>query len=207
MVGLGDIPEDVTVLKLMRADNDQLNSWSSGSDRIRRTLAALRSLLIEASGLPSGASPLRTAEDVYHAMLRERSTVPTKVWVVWALNEDSSRLLAFSKKGQSRRRYVRWYGPLVPEVSDLPRVPPGGSYLLYRNGAGPGILRKPGVVEKLRALVEAAPIRDVLLKGWDQTGRLVLHSAAASGTGYVNLGSGSWNTLEPEPGLWGWWSR
>lgn len=98
----------------------------------------------------------------------------TGKWVAYALS--SSRQMIYQPHPRGGLAPLRVHSPLIPKVTDLPRLPPGPTSAtkqpawLVVYGGDPAVMSKPGVARGLSTLIRRVSVADVLFFDRDKAG-------------------------------------
>lgn len=149
-------PEDLAELQFVT--DEQLNGFSEESADLVRTL---RTQVRRAALTWGRSAQLHSPEAIERCLGEGDLRLLSKRWLTLAL--DKNRRRSFTPFSADSARTVEKLSRFVPEASELPTLPPDGTYLVLYGG-GPEVLQIPDVRERLIRLQEAVPVADVLFR-------------------------------------------
>lgn len=149
-----------TGAELIFCDNDELNELGL-DEATMELIVGVRRHMRTATLARGGSSTLASISQVEKALISGDLELRSNRWMTMVLDRQRRRVFVQHDSGNSRtvRRISKW----VPEASELPELPEGGTYLVLRGG-GPDILDIDDVRHRLRALQQAVPVADIVFR-------------------------------------------
>lgn len=179
---------------------------NSASDEEATLLWRLRSECVLDRQAGTRKPPLNSVEAVEHYLRNTWIQPAPKQWLAIGLDAERQRVLRptwrkdpATDQWTSRDKYVKARSWNVPVASELPDLPPGGTWLLIF-GQGPWVLGEEGVADGLRLLATETPVCDVIFNQIQSRNSRILFSLREQ-TGATRADFG-WRVVPfPDPDL------